>query len=300
MEPDRQDNHGVYLQQFLKAKHSQDQGLPYPLESTISAPPFERAEEQYQPRLGEPVKLEHIAKLEDPFAALKFFNTLLLIDDSESMQQCWDEVGDIIRKITPTCIEYDPNGIDIEFVNHRASGYYITGRSGYAHIGLVKGRLDMHDSVAGIYHNVKPKGKCRMDTRLASILDPYVNEYETQVRRSGGKRRPAPLNIIVISDLEWDSREDGFGTIIRTARKLDILRAPPYQVGIQLFRVGDAAREMSDAAVRYADDLVWREEGVRDMVDLTTWTGKPGELSSEGTLKVLLGAVRRSIDFMEV
>ncbi|TGJ77568.1 hypothetical protein E0Z10_g10703 [Xylaria hypoxylon] len=285
----------------MESNDDDNHGLPYPLESTIPSGPPERTQERSQAkRRREVLFLDHIGHVDNPYAALKHIDTLLLIDDSDSMQQCWDEVGDIIRIIAPICIKYDRNGIDIEFVNHRARGYYLTGRSGYNHIGVVKGRLDMHDSVAGIYHNVKPKGKCRMDKRLASILDPYVNEYEAHVQRSGGKKLTLPLNIIVISDLQWDTDEDYFSTLTRTARKLDILGAPRYQVGVQLFRVGDAGREVADDTVKFVDDQIWKERGVRDMVDMTTWTGIPGELSPKGILKVLLGAVRRSIDYMEV
>ncbi|KAI0420956.1 hypothetical protein F5X98DRAFT_391657 [Xylaria grammica] len=285
MEPGDDDNHG----------------LPYPLEPTIPSGPLERTREQPRTMSRRDVLfLDHAGNVDNPYAALEHIDTLLLIDDSDSMQQCWDEVGDILRIIAPICIEYDRNGIDIEFVNHRARGYYLTSRSGYNHIGIFKGRLDMHDSVMGIFHNVIPKGKCRMDKRLASILDPYISEYEVHVQRSWGKNLLAPLNIIVISDMKWDADEDSFSTLTRTARKLDILGAPPYQVGVQLFRVGDAGREVTQDTVKFVDDKIWKERRVRDMVDMTTWTGTPGELSPEGTLKVLLGAVRRSIDYMEV
>ncbi|KAI1112282.1 hypothetical protein F5Y14DRAFT_278123 [Nemania sp. NC0429] len=276
-------------------------GLPYPLEPTIPAGPPELAPNQPQPGRGEDeLLLDDVGKVDNPYAALKYVNTLLLIDDSDSMQQCWDEVGDLIRVIAPVCIEYDKNGIDIEFVNHRASGYYLTNRSGYKHIGLMKGRLDMHDSVAGIYHNVKPKGNCRMEKRLASILDPYMQDYETNLSQSGGKKLITPLNIIVISDMVWDDDQYSFDALTRTARHLDTLGAPRYQVGVQLFRVGKLGRQVDEATQRFVDDHMWKERGVRDMVDMTTWTGRPGELSPDGIVKALLGGVRRSIDYMEV
>ncbi|RYC63480.1 hypothetical protein CHU98_g2751 [Xylaria longipes] len=285
----------------MAPKTQYDHGLPYPLESTMPSGLPEPTREPSELGLRKEVLyIDHIAKEEDPYATLAYINTLLLIDDSQSMQECWDEVGDIIRIITPICTKYDRNGIDIEFVNHRPHGHHITGRSGYKHIGLLKSRLDMHDNVAGIYHNVKPKGKCRMDKRLASILDPYMNEYEATLDRSGGKKLITPLNVILISDMQWRGNDDYLQTITRTARRLDIIGAPKYQVGVQFFRVGDAGREIDDATVRFVDDRIWKEKGVRDMVDMTTWTGKPGELSPRGILKVVLGAVRRSIDFMEV
>lgn len=244
--------------------------------------------------------LDHVGNHNDPYEALKYIDTLLLIDDSDSMQKCWDEVGDIIRIIAPICMEHDTDGIDLEFVNHRARGYYLTGQSGYKHIGLMKGRLDMHDSVAGIYHNVKPRGKCRLDKRLAAILDPYVDAYETHIRRNGQRNLPVPLNIIAITDMDWDEDDGTFGIIRGIAARLDFLSAPRYQAGVQFFRVGDAGRAFAKDKIDLLDDRMWREKGVRDIVDMTTWTGAPGELSRKGILKVLLGAVRRSIDYMEI
>jgi hypothetical protein len=68
----------------------------------------------------------------------------------------------------------------------------------------MKSRLDMHDKVASIYHNAKPKAKYRMNKRLASILDPYIREYKLIDRRNGVKQLPLRLNIIAIIDLIWD------------------------------------------------------------------------------------------------
>ncbi|KAJ2991880.1 hypothetical protein NUW58_g2359 [Xylaria curta] len=299
----KRDRHGIQPVRVSSISYivNGDAGLPYPLEPTIpDGPAGGTWESSYSGLQRDVLYLDHIGKEDDPYAALAYFDTLLLIDDSESMQECWGEVEEITMKIAPICTQYDQDGIDIEFVNHRAAGFYATGRSGYKHIGLMKGNLDMHDSVAGIYHNVKPKGKCRMDKRLASILDPYVTEYEKNLNQNGGRELTTPLNIIVISAFQWDGDEDKFGAITRAARKLDTLRAPKFQVGVQLFRVGKASRETVDTTVRFLDDKIWKERGVRDMVDMTTWTGSPGVLSPKGLLKVLLGGVRRSIDFMEV
>lgn len=284
-EPNKRDNHG----------------LPYPLESTIPAGPADRTQEKPNPGREKILYLDHVGNNADPFTALAYIDTLLLIDDSDSMQQSWDEVNDILRLIAPICIAHAPNGISLEFVHHRARGHLLTGRTGYQHIGLMKGNLDMRDSVAGIYHNVKPKGnKCQMDKRLASILDPYIQDYEARVKQSGGKSLPRPLSVIVVSDMAWDDDQFRFEAIARAARTLDTLGAPRYQVGVQFFRVGDVGRRVDDRRVGFVDDGIWKRRGVRDMVDVTTWTGKPGELSRLGTVKVLLGGVRRSVDYMEV
>ncbi|KAI0201669.1 hypothetical protein F4808DRAFT_459793 [Astrocystis sublimbata] len=277
-----------------------DHGLPYPLDSTIPGPSDPIQDHMYKGPRDEPVYIGHIGREADPYLALKQINTLLLIDDSDSMQKCWDEVWDILRIIAPIGIKLDPDGIDIEFVNHRARGYHLTGRSGYEHIGEMKGNLDMPDNVTGIYHNVMPRGKCHMKERLASILTPYMERYEATLKKSRGKTLITPLNVIVITDMRWHVDTGCFKAIFDTARRLDTVGAPKYQAGVQFFRVGDAGREVPEDIIRFLDDGIWKRNRIRDMVDMSTWTGKPGELSEAGKLKVALGGVRRSLDYHEV
>ncbi|KAI0395212.1 hypothetical protein F5Y17DRAFT_457114 [Xylariaceae sp. FL0594] len=292
----------------MARSNKDNHGLPYPLNSTIPGGPEDPASNTPQPR-EKGLAFHHLGRLDDPYAALRRVDTILLIDDSDSMQSCWDEVGDFLRIVAPVITAHDSDGVGIEFVHHRATGYHLTGRSGWRHIGNVKGRLDMCDSVAGIFHHVQPKGRKRrnkIDKRLGVLLDRYVDEDVARaLSETGGKRTPPPLNVIVVTDCDWgEDGGDGLfnddGAIARTARKLDQLHAPPYQVGVQVFRVGETGRNRTQDELKFMDDGLWKLLGVRDMVDTTTWTGKPGELSPDGILKVVLGAVRRSVDFMEV
>ncbi|KAI1743021.1 hypothetical protein F4680DRAFT_445494 [Xylaria scruposa] len=103
-----------------------DHGFPYPLESIMTAAPAEPTREQ--PKLGlrkEILYIDHICKEEDPYSALAHINTLLLIGE---MQKYWDEAGDIIRIIAPICTKYDRNRIDIEFMNNRPHGHFVTSQ----------------------------------------------------------------------------------------------------------------------------------------------------------------------------
>lgn len=105
-----------------------------------------------------------------------------------------------------------------------------------------------------------------------------------------------PMNIIVITD--GSPTDDPEGVLVQNARRLDSLNAPGFQVGVQFFQIGNdaSARE----ALRELDDGL-SQQGVRDMVDAVTWdnaaSGQQGlELTSNGILKVVLGAVVRRLD----
>ncbi|KAI8965375.1 hypothetical protein F5Y11DRAFT_8807 [Daldinia sp. FL1419] len=279
---------------------------PYPLEPTMPPGPYLNpdgsANSTGNKRRQNKLTRKHITTDEDPYAFLRHFDTVFLIDDSKHMFKHWGEVGLLLEKIAPICTERDQNGIDIYFVNHRPRGYYMytalglgADRSGYLHIGQSVGVSNMRDNVAGIFDSIKKLGShCRLDHRLSHILDRYVRDYE-QSRKDGGTESSStvrPLNLIVITAGITD--DNPYDTLIRTARKLDILGAPPYQVGVQFFRVGKD--EQACQALDYADDYLSDALDIRDMVDTTTWSGHLGDLSPDDLLKVVLGAVERSLD----
>ncbi|CAJ2505762.1 Uu.00g131560.m01.CDS01 [Anthostomella pinea] len=254
--------------------------LPYPLASTIPAGPPDQAEQPYRSRLGAVVKPGDIAT-KDPYAALKHFNTVFLIDDSASMEPYWGEVGALLSKIAPICTEYDPNGIDIEFLNHRARArsFWPTTWRGYRNIGIANGVPEMRDNVLGIYRGVKPKGKGWMDSCLGDILG---NSFYNYVFIDYGKQNLPPLNLIVIA--AGFSEDDPRKSLVETARRLDIHKAPLHQVGVQFFLVGNQSSIHKGVnRIPYIDDQLFLDEGVRDIADTVTWTGKkPGELGTFG------------------
>lgn len=243
---------------------------------------------------------KHVTTTEDPYAFLKHFDTAFLIDDSAAMGNYWSQVGALLDQIAPICTEHDRNGIDIYFVNHHPRGYFFYSligsqrdRAGYKHIGQVTGAPSMRDNVAGIFSSIRPHGKCRLDHRLGHILDGYVDQMRRQLRRG---HRIKPLNLIVITAGITD--DNPIDTLMRTARKLDEMKAPPYQVGVQFFRMGQ--NENARQALEFVDDDLAEAMDFRDMVDTVTWSGQPGELSPDAVLKVVLGAVERSIDKQKV
>ncbi|KAI4593916.1 hypothetical protein KJ359_008960 [Pestalotiopsis sp. 9143b] len=224
----------------------------------------------------------------DPFEFLKIFDTIFLIDDSTSIAPYSDEVMGLIRAIVPLCVERDTNGVDIYFANHTRSGsHWHPGdvrRKGYRHIGIWSAHPEMHDNVEGIFNDVKPTGKHGITDRLIHILKDYVSRFKKDASIK-------PINVIAVTARPFSDR---IGQVSEIARRLDRVQAPSHQVGIQFFQIGDD--EEVREQMRFMDNDVHEKYGHRDIMDTATWTDGPGKLSAEGVLKVVGGAVSRSLD----
>lgn len=225
---------------------------------------------------------------DDPFAFLSTFDTVFLIDDSGSMAgKSWAEVKSALRSITPTCTSHDADGIDVFFLNTLNSHH---PQGGWTCITKPK-------QVEELFNQVKPGKGTPTGTRIRQILNPYLREYERAIARSGDPDNSGmkPMNMIVITD--GVATDDPESTIISIAKKLDKLEAPPYQVGIQFFQVGNEYGAAE--ALQELDDNLGKEAGLRDMVDTVTWSGRDRTqrvLTADGILKVVLGAVVRRLD----
>jgi uncharacterized protein YegL len=229
-----------------------------------------------------------VTSAEDKYAFLSTFDTVFIIDDSKSMAgRPWREVREALSTITPICTSRDPDGIDVYFLNHRSAAV----ESGMQAPG---GYYNIRDAeqVEELFNNVRPCGSTPTGARLHSILKPYVSHIS---RRAENIDSTKPINIIMITD--GCPTDDPESIIVHHAKKLDKIEAPPHQVGIQFFQVG-SDRGATKALRELDDDLA--EQGIRDMVDTTTWnsttSGNSQTLSAEGILKVVLGAVVRRLD----
>lgn len=214
---------------------------------------------------------------DDQYAFLKSFDTIFLIDDSGSMAgRSWRETGKALETITPICTARDADGIDIYFLNHPDSSLYKN--------------VTTAGTVIEIFQTVRPGGATPTGQRLHKILKPYLRQFE---RNSEGTK---PINIIVITDGE--PSDDVEAPIIACAKKLDKLDAPAWQVGIQFFQVGKEAGARE--ALKQLDDGLREASGddeLRDIVDTVPFTGDDdAELTGEGVLKVVCGAVNRRLD----
>jgi len=207
---------------------------------------------------------------DDPYAFLKTFDTVILVDDSGSMSGArWTQTAQALSSIIPIVTYYDADGIDLHFLNHPDSEYYH--------------HIKTPSQVMEIFGTVRPSKATPTGTALNRLLKPYIQKY---------KRDPSkckPMNIIVITD--GVPTDDPESVIIQSAQKLDDMDADYTQVGIQFFQIGDDPE--ATEALRDMDDALSTRGGVRDMVDTVPWKGS---LQGDQMLKVVLGAVNRRLD----
>ncbi|CVK88116.1 hypothetical protein FPRO06_06757 [Fusarium proliferatum] len=259
------------------------------------APPAYESSQRTAPLLDVPQRgaspapsMSSITSAEDKYAFLSTFDTIFVIDDSGSMAgRSWREVREALSTIAPICTSHDPDGIDIYFLNHRspAAGTGVQAPGGYFQIRDA-------NQVQRLFESVRPRGATPTGSRLHSILKPYVAHLS---RRAANLDSTKPVNIIVITD--GCPTDDPEGIIVHHARKLDQIEAPPHQVGIQFFQVGNELG--ATKALRELDDDL-ADQGIRDMVDTATWNSTTSDnskaLTADGILKVVLGAVVRRLD----
>ena len=241
---------------------------------------------------------------ESRYAFLKDFDTIFLVDDSSSMSgPRWREAEEAIAAIAPICTQYDYDGIDIYFLNHRRAD---TVRTSGAYTGITTA-----EDVQEIFNSVRPRGSTRVGKRLLEILTPYLHRVEMmQASRSADGTLPdpsllvKPINIITITDGEFT--DDAESVIVQVAKTLDHqhCNALPWQVGIQLFQIGDDQsvqrylQELDDDLGKYCSD-----KHLRDIVDTVPWRGKGKKgqsLDADGILKCVLGAVNKKYDRRQI
>ncbi|KAF1809463.1 hypothetical protein P152DRAFT_476377 [Eremomyces bilateralis CBS 781.70] len=217
------------------------------------------------------------AASDDTYAFLGSFDTVFLIDDSGSMAgRSWRETAQALETITPICTVHDADGIDLYFLNQADSPYY-------RHVQSVA-------TVREIFSTVRPRGGTPTGQRLNQILRPYVARCAKNVDAV------KPLNVIVITD--GAPSDDVESVLISAAKKLDKMDAPAWQVGVQFFQVGrepgakEHLKQLDDELAELAG-----EDDLRDMVDTVPFTGdNDAQLTGDGILKVVLGAVTRRLD----
>lgn len=183
-----------------------------------------------------------------------------------------------MASITPICTQHDKDGIDIYFLNAKDNDSYKN--------------ITRAVDVQRIFDTVRPSGGTPTGTRLNAILKPYLRECEAKKSNFDNVK---PLNIIVITD--GVPTDDPESVIVNVAKKLDKLEAPPWQVGIQFFQVGEergAAEALQELDDGIKDMVVG---GCRDIVDTVPWQGTNlTGLNGDGILKVVLGSVNKRLD----
>ena len=157
---------------------------------------------------------------ERTLAKLKGYDTRFLVDDSDSMYgPRWTTTKQVMAHIASIAVRYDRNGVDVRFFNN-----YLEDKE--------RLNLDSAEKVMSLFDNLEPDGA----TPTADFLDIELNEYIYEYKKN---RHIKGLNLIVITDGEPSPGQDVEGVVVKYARILAQLDAPPLQVGIQFVQVGD-------------------------------------------------------------
>ncbi|PQE16882.1 von willebrand factor protein [Rutstroemia sp. NJR-2017a BBW] len=196
-------------------------------------------------------------ELDGRYGLLATFDTVLLIDDSESMgwasihPTCWTQTQRALQTIAPIITKYDSDGIDIYFMNNRNKSDKGDPSNGIAPGGW-RG-VTREDMVLEVFSQFAPRGTTPTGRRINQILTPYVTRLEKELEHN---REVKPLNLIVGND---------------------------YQATEALKALDD---DLEKKGVRdMVDTVTWTGRN-------TTAT----ELTGESILKAVLGAVVRRLD----
>ncbi|KAJ7160907.1 hypothetical protein C8R46DRAFT_1105909 [Mycena filopes] len=229
--------------------------------------------------------------LENALEVLRDYDTVILMDDSSSMQSFgskksvitrWEEAGLALAALAETVQTYDEDGMDIHFLNHKGKALNMTSA----------------EKVQDLFNSVTPNGQTLTGKCLDKLLKAYLTKLEGADIDAEGTPRDKetneaikPVNFIVITDGE--STDDPKSVIVAAGVRLKAMRNLPLtQLGIQFVQVGDDST--ATKALKNLDDEL-EKEGIPDIVDTTPYS-KLNPLTSDGLIKVLLGGINRRVD----
>ncbi|KAG6854465.1 hypothetical protein C0991_006544 [Blastosporella zonata] len=250
---------------------------------------------------------------EDALQTLTRYNIILLVDDSLSMaqEQRWEKAQIAFKQLADTACKYDNDGIDVYFMDSKVVGTF------KVNIDFTPKRRHTNEQplsqssqdIEKVFNYVAPVANhTPMGMRLDSILRPYLHALEEAHKLDPVNFRGIkPINIVILSDgLPSDDPES---IIVQAAQRLDAMRCPMSQVGIQFVQVGRDPGA-SEYLQELDDDLT--QTGIRvsrmqrftfailimrqDMVDTTPAELTDGELGPDTLIKILLGGINRRHD----
>ena len=169
------------------------------------------------------------------FGKLRSYDTVFLVDDSDSMfGRRWETTQHVLAKIASIAVLHDKNGVDIRFFNEHLEDEE-------------RLQLDSAVKVMNVFAKVEPYGSTPTADVLERELKDYVYEYRNNRHRKG-------LNLIILTDGEPDPGQDVEGVIVDFAKRLKELEAPLRHVGIQFVQIG-GDKEAADFLAMLDNDL---------------------------------------------
>ncbi|KAF8524753.1 hypothetical protein JB92DRAFT_2806465 [Gautieria morchelliformis] len=237
---------------------------------TSQAPPVRAANSEGQQNAPAPRTITRRASKEDPLELLRKFDTVIIVDDSSSMEGAlWHEARDALAGIAEAAARYDASGIDLHFLNDRTVG----------------SNLKSARDVRSLFDSVMPNGITPTGEKLEELLLDYLLKLEAP-----GETKPKPVNFVILTD--GAPTDDPESVIVTAAKRLDAQHAPIAQVGIQFVQLGSDPQ--ATEALQEMDDELANKHNIRDMVDTTLYTGQ--SLTTELLGKILLGGINRRVD----
>lgn len=232
--------------------------------------------------LPSPSPIAQAPKKESNFAVLKKYDTVFLVDDSDSMMEHdlelgtrWETAKSIIEKIAPFLFEKNSNGIEMRFFNFYPEK---DQREKLKNLKSVK-------EVASQFTELRPEGPSRTADEIDEILSKFIDKFEKDREIKG-------LNLIVVTNGKPSKGQDIEGTIVKYARQLERLWVPEHKVGIQFVQIGKDPK--TTAFLKRLDNDLQRKHGLdRDIVDTVLW-GKGSGVRLHP--KILFGGIDKGYD----
>lgn len=150
----------------------------------------------------------------------------------------WDSVALALCRFLELATLYDSDGVDLHFMGSPER---------VNNARTVK-------EVFSTFRRIQPGGSTSISLSLDNILSDYVSQFNAS-------RRTKRLNLIVITDGDITPLENPSDVIIVTAKSLDDIRAPKFQVGVQFVLIGST--EAAQGIFMDIDDSLWRRNGMR-------------------------------------
>lgn len=209
-------------------------------------------------RRRHPVPPPHVfdvSNVEDKYSILDSYDTVFLVDDSPSMAGArWDWVKKILDYSTAVATHYDPDGIDVHFLNNKSAN---------------QDNIKDPAIAVAVHQNIVLRGNTPILDQLSRHLNNYIYKFE---RRRADDLNFKGYNLIILTDGEPNKEfedpndiSDGEDarihsaayrlirkSIVRAARALDRTQAERTQVGIQFCQIGND--DGANAFFRYLDN----------------------------------------------
>lgn len=198
---------------------------------------------------------------------LRKYDSSFLVDDSGSMAgPRWDEARKALIDISNEALQYDADGISLQFLNSQKRENTIRGQN----------------MVLGIFDTVTASGSTPTGARLDAILAEYVSKLDNAIGTPlYGQIKP--LDLICLTDGE--PTDAPLPILEKWAAHLDAKKHHPNIVGVQFVQIGNAPG--CDVAL-----LALTKGNVRGMVDTVPYNGP---VTPERLTRILLGAIKPSV-----